>query len=279
MGVPDRPDGVALSAPVWFLSHGSPLLALGRGHAYARALRGAFLALPEPPRAVVAVSAHWQTRGGISVTTGNPPGVMHDFGGFPDALYVLDHPAPGAPQLAGQVLGLLAQAGLPAEGASDRRLDHGVWSVLRHMDPDAAVPVVQVSLPQTAPAELVELGRVLSPLRREGVLILASGGLVHNLNRLEWQDEDAPVQAWAREAEAWVLDRLPPARQPELQAHRSLMPGSRDAAPTTEHLDPLFVALGAAGDQPPRTLLDAWQHGTLSLRCLAWEGFSGVPAS
>lgn len=247
------------------------MLAAQPASAFAQALRAAFLALPQRPRAVLAVSAHWQTRGGVAVTTGNPPGVMHDFGGFPEALYHLDHPAPGDPALSTRVLDLLRETGIPAEGSSERRLDHGAWAVLRHMDPTASVPVVQVSLPRCSPEALAGLGRALAPLRQEGVLILASGGLVHNLRRLAWEDEAAPVEAWARDAEAWLLDRLAPAHWEDLADHRARMPGSRDAAPTTEHLDPLFVALGASGDQAPRTLLDAWQHGTVSLRCLAWE--------
>lgn len=270
MGVPDGSHGQPVRAPVWFVSHGSPLLALGEGHAFAQALRGAFLSLAGPPRAVVAVSAHWQTSGALEVTTADPPGVMHDFGGFPEALYQLDHPAPGDAALAQHILRLLGEAGLPAQGRADRRLDHGVWSLLRHMDPEARTPVVQVSLPRVAPPELLRLGEALAPLREAGVLLLASGGLVHNLGRLDWQDEAAPVHPWAQEAEAWLLERLDPGHRAELADHRRLMPRSRDAAPTTEHLDPLFVALGAAGDEAPRTILDAWQHGSLSLRCLAW---------
>lgn len=251
--------------PVLFVSHGSPTLALESEHPWAQALRRYAEARPEPPKAVLAVSAHWSTAEPL-VTGSRQPGVLHDFGGFPAPLYALDYPAPGDPELA---LRVAALAGARIDPL--RPFDHGVWAVLRHAWPLADVPVVQLSLPRYSPAELLQLGAALAPLREEGVLILASGGLVHNLRRVDFGAEDGVIDDWALKAEAWFMERLERGDTEALLAHRERAALSREAAPTTEHLDPLFVAMGAAGATPPRTLFEGWQLGNLSLRTLAWE--------
>jgi 4,5-DOPA dioxygenase extradiol len=143
--------------------------------------------------------------------------------------------------------------------------------VLRHAFPEAEVPVVQMSLPHWDPASLVALGAALRPLREEGILILASGGLVHNLRTADFSAPGTRVDPWARAAEAWFLERISDGRGEALLDHRSQWPQSREAAPTTEHLDPVFVALGAAGaGEKARTIHDGWQLANMSLRCLAW---------
>jgi 4,5-DOPA dioxygenase extradiol len=192
--------------------------------------------------------------------------VLHDFGGFPAPLYGLDYPAPGEPGLARRVAESVGASMDPI-----RPLDHGVWTVLRQALPRAELPVVQLSLPRWSPGQLVELGARLAPLREEGVLILASGGLVHNLRKVDFEAPDGTAEGWALEAEAWFLDRIQKGDSNSLTTHRELAPLSHEAAPTTEHLDPLFVALGAGGGDPSRTLFAGWQHGNLSLRTLAWE--------
>jgi 4,5-DOPA dioxygenase extradiol len=226
--------------------------------------------MPERPRAVLVVSAHWQTRT-PRVGSAARPGTLHDFGGFPRELFALEYPAPGDPALAGRVVEALAASGLAAEPDPQRPLDHGAWAVLRHLFPGADLPVVQVSLPRWNPADLVALGEALRPFREEGVLILASGGLVHNLGTADFSAPDDRLDPWAKEAESWFLDRLFQGPAEELLDLRASWPRSREAAPTTEHLDPIFVAMGAARPgEAPRTVLDAWQLGNMSLRCLAW---------
>ena len=249
--------------PVLFVSHGSPMLALEPpDHPYAAALRAFALSLPEAPRAVLTVSAHWQTHV-LSATASPRPGVLYDFSGFPKALSALDYPAPGDPDLARRVPG--------AAQDPSRPLDHGAWAVLRHLFPGAEVPVVQVSLPPLDPAGFRALGETLRPFREEGVLILASGGLVHNLRAADFSAPDDRVDPWAREAETWFLERLFAGRDDELLDHRAQWPLSRQAAPTTEHLDPIFVAMGAAKPgEPPRTVFQGWQLANMSLRTLAW---------
>ena len=191
---------------------------------------------------------------------------MYDFSGFPPELSAVTYPAPGDPALAAEVARRLDAAPNPA-----RPLDHGAWAVLRHLFPDADVPVLQVSLPDRDPAGLMDLGRALAPFREEGVLILASGGLVHNLRTVDWSAPDGVAEPWALEAETWFLDRLFDGRTEELLAHRAGWPQTRLAAATTEHLDPVFTAMGAARPgAAPRTVFDGWQLATMSLRILAW---------
>ena len=256
-----------MTAPVLFASHGSPMLALEEAHPWARALRA--WGSVRRPEAILAVSAHWWTPD-LRITTGAHPGVIHDFAGFPEALFRLDYPAPGAPALAARVQARLEAAGFPTAADAARGFDHGVWSVLRHSHPEATVPVVQLSLPRWGPGELIRLGEALAPLRAEGVLILASGGLVHNLRAVDWDAPDDSVRAWAAEAEVWFAERLQARDFEALADHRRRWPGSLQAAPTTDHLDPFFLALGAAGGEVPRTVHQGFQLGTLSLRTWSW---------
>ncbi len=254
--------------PTLFLAHGAPTLAL-EGAAWGEALTGLGRRL-RGVTAILVCSAHWETPGAFRIGSGDRPRTIHDFGGFPEPLYGLQYPAPGDPALALRVQGLLAAAGLPAELDPARGLDHGVWVPLRYLSPGAAVSVVPLSLPRPRdPRLLAEAGRALAPLRREGVLILGSGGLVHNLGRLDW-DGGRPVPSWAASFEAWVMDRLDHDRTAALAWTRA--PGAELAVPTSEHLDPLWLALGAAEGDPVRTVFEGWQLGSLSLRCLAFGG-------
>ena len=253
--------------PILFVSHGAPTLALDGG-AWGVALK-TWAAGLAPIRAILVASAHWESAGAIRVQAHPAPGTLHDFGGFPEPLYQMRYPAPGHPALAGQVVELIRAAGLAAELDPERPFDHGAWVPLRAAFPEAQIPVIQVSLPvPRTPRMLFELGRALAPLRTEGVLLLASGGIVHNLGLLDWAGAGAP-EAWASGFEQWVAASLAePARlfQASTQA-----PSYGKAVPTSEHFDPLFFALGAAGPAPVRTLFEGWQLGNLSLRTWVWE--------
>lgn len=260
--------------PVLFVSHGSPMLALAPDtEPYGVGLKQVAARLGELPKAVLVVSAHWQAEG-PTITSSAHPGVLYDFSGFPDALSALEYPAPGAPALAARFGGRLQAAGWHPVLDPLRPLDHGAWAVLRHLFPAAQVPVVQVSLPAAEPRALKTLGAALRPFREEGILILASGGLIHNLRAVDFSSSDPQGEPWAVAAETWFLERLASAAWEDLFQHRERWPASHQAAPTTEHLDPLFVAAGAAHPhEPPETLFAGWQLGNLSLRCLGW----GVP--
>lgn len=256
----------ATTVPSLFLAHGSPMLALDGG-LWGEAVSALGRRLP-PPRAILVCSAHWEAPGPFRLSSAPVPGVMHDFGGFPEALYGLDYPAPGSPELAAEAARLLGTANLEAVLDDRRPLDHGTWVPLRYLRPGADVPVVQLSLPRPrTPELLMAAGRALAPLRDQGVLILGSGGIVHNLGRLDWQGAGEP-RPWATAFQGWIHERLTDGDTAALADWRQA-PGAAESVPTSEHLDPLFVALGAAGG-PPNPLYDGWQLGSLSLASYAF---------
>ncbi len=237
-GVRDLAASDALM-PVVFFGHGSPMNAI-LDNVHTRAWNELGACLP-PPRAILSISAHWLTRGSAVTAIEHPP-TIHDFGGFPDALFAVRYPAPGAPALARRVSAALAPR--PVVLDTDWGLDHGTWSVLVHAYPKADVPVVQLSIDiRSSPAELVELGRALAPLRREGVLVMASGNVVHNLRAMRWQDP-APAYDWALRFENWVRQALEDRDFDALVAYETKGPEARLAVPTPEHYLPLLYCLG-----------------------------------
>jgi len=248
--------------PSVFVSHGSPMHALHPGAA-GEAWRALAQRLPRP-RAILIASAHWETN--IPMLTGaEKPETIHDFTNFPEPLYRLRYPAPGAPQLAQRAQSLLKDAGFTAAIDGCRGLDHGAWSPLLYMYPDADIPVVQISLqPALGPRHHLQLGRALRKLSDEDVLIIGSGHLTHNLR--DWargQGEPAP---YAREFQTWVFDRLNEHDLDTLADYRSRSPHGARAHPTDEHFLPLFLALGAASEQPrPERVYDAIDSGVLAM--------------
>ena len=249
--------------PSVFISHGSPMHALEPGAAgEAWAALGRSL---EHPKAIVIASAHWETN--IPMLTGSSrPETIHDFSGFPDPLYRLKYPAPGDPALAQRAQALLREGGFAAGIDGSRGLDHGAWSPLLYMYPHADIPVVQLSVqPALGPGHHVALGHALRPLAKEGVLVLGSGHLTHNLRDWDRSGRAQPMpyaQAFQRfvfeNIESWNLDRL--------AEYRALSPEGVRAHPTEEHFLPLFVALGAAreGTRPER-IFDKIEAGALAM--------------
>lgn len=230
--------------PSLYISHGSPMTALRPGEVGPR-LAELAAALPRP-RAIIMASAHWlsaQPRVGAHPM----PPTVHDFGGFPAPLYDLQYPAPGAPELAAEVRQRLQQAGLPSQLDETRGLDHGAWVPLRFLFPDASIPVVPLSLqPHLGPVRQLALGRALAPLREQGVLLIGSGSITHNLHDVgRYQDgKEAPyVQPFIR----WIEHRLLASDVQALLDYRTLAPHAALAHPTDEHLQPLHFAVGAAG--------------------------------
>ena len=253
--------------PVAFTAHGNPMNALG-GNPFARFLARWGESLPRP-QAVLCVSAHWE-RSPLAVTASERPETVHDFYGFPPELYRLRYPAPGSPALAARTRQLLVAAGFLCQEEQSRGLDHGVWSPLMHLLPGCDVPVVQLSLPRGVPMSAhVEIGRTLAPLRDEGVLILGSGNLVHNLIAADLRDREAPVAAWALRFDGWVKQCLQEWNLEALSTPWEAGPAGRDAHPTLEHYAPLLVVCGAA--DPERRVafpFEGFEHGSLSMRCV-----------
>jgi len=232
-----------MTLPSIFVSHGAPTLSLDPGETGAFWQRLAqSLTRPE---AVLCVSAHWMTEApAVSAPQRNE--TIHDFYGFPEPLYRLAYPAPGAPALAERVVALLGDAGIPVAVDRRRGLDHGAWVPLRLMYPAADIPTAQFSIQLERDALWhYRLGAALAPLRDEGVLILASGGAVHNLRGLARQGGPAPD--WARQFDEWLATALAEGREAELLDWTRRAPNSREAQPSPDHFLPLFVALGAAG--------------------------------
>ncbi len=248
--------------PTLFVSHGAPTFATDPGLAGAQ-LRGLGEVL-QKPRAIVVISPHWMTRG-VVVSAAEQPETIHDFGGFPQALYRLQYPAPGSPRLAERVQDLLTAQGIPARLDLHRGLDHGAWVPLMHLYPDADVPVIQVSLPMDADeAKSFALGQALSALREEGVLIVGSGSLTHNL--YEFRMGHADSASYAQEFTDWVRSAVQSGDAARLLRTLTDAPHAARAHPTTEHFLPLLVALGAAGSVLPATVLDGGiQHGVLAM--------------
>ena len=227
--------------PALFVSHGAPTLIITPGAA--RDFLTALGAQLPRPRAVLAVSAHWETAE-PTVSLAPHPETIHDFSGFPRELYEMRYPAPGAVELAKRTSALLTQAGFAARADDRRGLDHGAWVPLKLMYPDADIPVTQLSVQSQLDARHhYRVGEALRPLREEGILILASGSLTHNLRELDWSGQITP--AWVSDFSDWVAAASNSSDPDTLLRYREQAPAAARNHPTEEHFLPFFVALGA----------------------------------
>lgn len=255
--------------PVLFAGHGSPMNAL-EDNVWSRGFRSLGALVPRP-RAILAVSAHWYVRG--TYVTGNArPETIHDFGGFPAPLHEIDYPAPGDPPLADRVVALLG--GERASVRTDWGLDHGAWSVLLHMFPAADVPVVQLSLnARLPPAEHLALGQALAPLREEGVLVMGSGNVTHNLRHAfgSLQSGETATPEWASRFDGDVA-RACEAHDSAFLAGAVTTDEGRMCHPTVDHYLPLLYAAGAAGDRGAvRFPVTGFDLASLSMRAVLFD--------
>jgi 4,5-DOPA dioxygenase extradiol len=265
---PGRPQKARV-CPAVFFAHGSPMSALG-GDAHAAALR-AFGERCAGAKAILVISAHWQVSRPLRVTGWEHAPLLYDFGGFPEELYRIEYPAPGSPVLAARVAGVLRAGGQEVRLDTERGLDHGAWVPLKLAWPEAAIPVLELSLPFAKPEELYQIGKALRPLREDGFVVAATGGIVHNLRRARIDNKDAPVDDWAAEFDAWVAARVAARKLEELFDYRNRAPHARLSAPTTEHFDPLFVFLGAAFPEDKfGTIYEGFHYGNLSMRSFSF---------
>jgi len=256
-----------MTAPAIFFGHGSPMNALEHNrHTDAWTEAGRRFG---KPKAILAISAHWYVRG-TAVTAMTAPRTIHDFGGFPPALHAFDYPAPGSIELAQRVQGLLAP--LPVRLDHEWGLDHGTWSVLAHVFPAADVPVVQLAIDATqAPDFHYELGRKLAPLRDEGVMLVGSGNVVHNLRVIRWGDK-SPAYPWAMRfneaAHAFLLRR----EHAPLVDYHALGDAAQMSIPTPEHYLPLLYVAGARRDDDELSILtDGIELGSISMLSVAYS--------
>ncbi|WP_366299553.1 class III extradiol ring-cleavage dioxygenase [Pseudomonas atacamensis] len=251
------------SFPLLFVSHGAPLFAIEPGLAGPR-LAELGRELPRPD-AIVILSPHWMTRGEVNVTASTAPQTIHDFGGFPDELYQLRYPAPGAPLLAAHIVKLLQASGWTSQLDHQRGLDHGAWVPLMYLAPEADIPVVQVSMPARLDTHQAwKLGEALKPLRDMNVLIVASGSLTHNLYEFRGATHEGAdyVKAFA----AWTAQTLRAGQTDQLLDYRQQAPSAERAHPTDEHFLPLLIALGAAGERyDTRVLEGGVSYGVLAM--------------
>jgi 4,5-DOPA dioxygenase extradiol len=268
--------------PTLYVSHGSPMTALEPGAA------GAFLQRLGPaidgtfgrPKALLALSAHTLSRQPVLLAAPRHEAV-YDFGGFPDALYRLRYDAPGAPELATRVQQLLAGAGVTAHRVDEGGLDHGIWTPLRYMYPQADVPVLPLGfVPTWSPAQLHAFGRALAPLATEGVLIVGSGSITHNLRMLFGAGGrpavDAPEIAESAAFRAWVAAHAAAADWPALFDYRRQAPHAALMHPTDEHWLPWYPAGGAAGEAAAGMRL----HDSITYGCLGMDTYAfGPPAA
>ncbi len=255
--------------PTLFVSHGAPTLITERGRT-ADFLRELHQVLPRP-RAILCVSAHWETDQPMLTGSAAPP-TIHDFMGFPQELYALQYPAPGDPALALRTQTLLNAADLNATLHPQRGLDHGAWVPLALAYPQADIPVVQLSVqPQRNPAHHFALGRALRPLRDEGVLILASGGATHNLREFRGQAINTAPPDYVLAFDAWLTAAITRGDVAELLDYLAHAPHALRNHPTPEHFLPLLVALGAANAATGRALHEGFNYGILSMATYAWN--------
>ncbi|MEW5288811.1 4,5-DOPA dioxygenase extradiol [Erwinia papayae] len=249
--------------PALFLGHGSPMNVLEE-NIYTKTWRELGKTLPRP-KAILAISAHWYTRG-TAVTAMEKPRTIHDFGGFPQALFDTHYPAPGSPALAGKVAEILAP--IDVEMNQQWGFDHGSWGVLIKMYPEADIPMVQLSVDATQPPAFhFELGRKLAALRKQGVMIVASGNVVHNLRMIRWQGEAEPYP-WASSFNDYVRENLSWEGPTEQHPLVNFMQhdGAALSNPTPEHYLPLLYVLGTR--QPGETLsipVDGLEMASLSM--------------
>jgi 4,5-DOPA dioxygenase extradiol len=255
--------------PLLFIGHGSPMNGIEHNR-FSQTWQQKGRELPRP-RAILVISAHWLTRG-TRVTAMEAPKTIHDFGGFPEALYQVQYPAPGLPSLAEETRQLVSSIAI--EPDHDWGLDHGAWTVLRQMFPDASIPVLQLSIDYHQPAAWhYALGRELQSLRNKGVLVIGSGNMIHNLRMVAWDRLNEPGFGydWAQEMHTLLRNKLTEGDHPSLIDYEKLGPAARLAIPTPDHYYPLLYVLGMQDkSEVPQFFNDELVGGSLNMTSVQW---------
>lgn len=252
--------------PSLFIAHGAPTLAIETGE-YVDFLKQLAAKYPTP-RAIVVFSAHWEAQQQL-ISGASSHSMIYDFYGFPEEMYRMVYPAQGDPALAKEIQQFFEAEGIPASLDTERGIDHGTWVPLQLVYPEANIPVIALSVNRYLTAEQqYKIGRALAALREKDILVIGSGGTVHNLRRLDW--DGTTVASWAKDFDAWLGERIEKWDLDELWQYETLAPYAREAVPTPEHFVPLLLAMGAADDKrTAKKLHQSYQLGSLSLTC--WE--------
>jgi 4,5-DOPA dioxygenase extradiol len=257
--------------PVLFLGHGSPMNAIADNN-FTKALNNLGKKVPKP-QAILCVSAHWMTEGSW-LTHMEKPKTIHDFYGFPEALFKVQYPAPGRPDIAKSIKETITDHRLNLDHEA-WGLDHGTWSVLKHMYPDADIPVMQLSIYMQRPPEYhFKLGQELAKLREKGVLIVGSGNIVHNLRRISWEEKARPLE-WAQEFDQWVAQKIIMRDFSPLQKEFLNSEAGKLSNPSLDHYYPLLYILGASDVKDTMKFeYEEIQNASISMRCVSF----GMPA-
>jgi 4,5-DOPA dioxygenase extradiol len=252
--------------PSYFIAHGAPSLVLDQ-NAYTSFLKD-FAANTPKPKAIVLFSAHWENAV-QTVSAADTYSTIYDFSGFQDELYQMTYPAKGERSLSDKIQALFAKHGIQSGLDEKRGLDHGAWAVLKLIYPDADIPVVALSVNRNLTNEQqYQIGKALSELKEQDVLIIGSGGTVHNLWRVNWQAQGA--DAWAESFDNWLQSKLEAWDLNALFDYRELAPNAHDSVPTNEHFIPLLLAMGAGDvNRQAKLLHRSYQYGNLGLSC--WQ--------
>lgn len=260
----DQMPYVDLRSPALFIGHGSPMNIIA-DNAFTRDLKTIGQTI-ERPKAILVISAHWLTRGTF-ISSSSKPETIHDFYGFPQELYSLNYPAPGTPGAAKITSELLQR--IDAMYDNTRGLDHGAWSVLRHLYPEADIPVYQLSIDRSRSLEdMFQIGQMLQPLREKGILIIGSGNITHNLGQVA-PDENAPVVDWAEEFDARVVNMLDRQDAKALINYQEWGRVANIAHPSNDHYLPLLYSIGLRlPDEPMKYVHEGFSHGSISMRCV-----------
>jgi 4,5-DOPA dioxygenase extradiol len=250
--------------PALFISHGSPTLAV-EDNEYTKFLGE--LGKTINPRAIVIFTAHWESDVATISYTDDTYEMIYDFGGFPKELYSIRYPAKGSIEVASMLESKLQASGIASKRDTQRGLDHGSWVVLKMLYPEANIPVVQVSVNyKLPPEEQYKIGRSIAELRQEDILIIGSGGTVHNLRYVMWDTEE--IVDWAEKFDDWMIDKIQNRDLDALFQYQKIAPNAKMAVPREEHIVPLFIAMGSGDEsQKPRLLHRSYKYGTLSHIC------------
>ena len=257
--------------PALYISHGSPMVILT--NTVARDFLAGYGKQLGRPKAILIASAHFESRL-PALTADKQPEMIYDFGGFPQPLFEMQYPAPGAPDLAVRAAQMLGEAGIAAAPVTGRGYDHGTWVPLKLMYPDADIPVVQLSVqPQMSAAHHIAMGAALAPLREEGVLVMGSGSITHNLGELfrGGRELDAPTPAWVSEFGNGMHEKIEAGAVDDVEHWDTRAPHARRNHPSPEHFLPLPFAMGAAGgDRKGKRVHTSCEYGVLMMDAYAW---------